>query len=246
MRICAYDLRAVNARYHLNCYAKFKAYSGESMGRPVKSEGAFEILCKFIRESDECQFSINELQAKLKEFAATDENVYSNIHLKRLISQHYGENVILTTKHKQAVFSFRDSLQDVLTDSWYTKRQQSNVKERDRIIEAAVAIIRQDIQSQVYEIDEYPSYDCIERGGDDLVPESLRMFTDLLTSRRNQHQTAELDVKLKRKRLFINHSIIAMCRPRSFISPLRLALSLYLNRKFASRNLIDCLFNLGM
>lgn len=106
----------------------------------------------------------------------TNENVYTNKHLKNLVCEHYGEKVIFSTNYKQGIFSFIDSLQDVLTDSWYKKRQQSNAKERNRIIEAAVAIIRQDIQSKVYEMSEYPSYESIERGGDDLVPAHINIL----------------------------------------------------------------------
>lgn len=78
LRISAHDLIAVGAQYHLNCYATFKTRRSEQVGRPAKSKVAFEKLCSFIDNSDECQYSTNELQAKLMELDESREEVYSN------------------------------------------------------------------------------------------------------------------------------------------------------------------------
>ena len=43
----------------------------------------------------------------------------------------------------------------------------------------------------------------------------------------------------------ISHALIAAFRPRSFISPLLLAIGIYLHQKYASRELIDILNSLG-
>lgn len=49
---------------------------------------------------------------------------------------------------------------------------------------------------------------------------------------------------VSRKSIAIAHSLISACRPRSFISPVLLAISVYIHRKYASRELIDILSSL--
>ena len=48
-----------------------------------------------------------------------------------------------------------------------------------------------------------------------------------------------------RRCVAIAHSIISACRPRLFISPLLLALAVYVHRKYGSRELVDILNSLG-
>lgn len=242
------DLNAVNGQYHLSCYALLKKDSKiHTRGRPVdtKSKTAFVELCKYIETSDECQFSMEELQSKLKEISGSDNDVYSANHLKTLISDHFKSNVKYTSTKKLRLFTFTDKISDTIyTEKWYADRKETKEERKDRIIRTAAEFIREDVRLEPYEMHEYPSFDEIEQGGSQLVPESLRIFTEILTKRKARSD--ESQEKLKRQQLFINQALISICRPRSFLSPIRLGLSLYLNRKFGSRHIIDILYNLGM
>ena len=63
----------------------------------------------------------------------------------------------------------------------------------------------------VYNLSEYPTFEDTKNGSS-LISESLKL-----------------------------HSLIATCRPRSFVSPPLLAISVYLHCKYASREMIDIL-----
>ena len=52
-------------------------------------------------------------------------------------------------------------------------------------------------------------------------------------------------IKNKRRQLTISHSITAAALPRSFVSPILLAVFLYENSKLESRELVDLLSSLG-
>ena len=51
---------------------------------------------------------------------------------------------------------------------------------------------------------------------------------------------------MKRKCAAIGQAIIAACRPRSCISPILLALTTFIQKKYGSRELIDILSSLGL
>jgi len=59
-----------------------------------------------------------------------------------------------------------------------------------------------------------------------VVPETLRLFVDRVVK---EEKTGE-EVTLERKCINIQQSIIAATRPRSFISPIQLGLSVLLHR----------------
>ena len=105
----------------------------------------------------------------------------------------------------------------------------------------AAKIIREDIQSKIYNNTCYPATEHMFHNEDDLLPESLKLFVQAVTSSKNGDPNV-----LYRKRLMIYHSIISMCRQRTFISPIQLAVGVYCLRHYGSRQLIDILHSLGM
>lgn len=52
--------------------------------------------------------------------------------------------------------------------------------------------------------------------------------------------------KINKKVATMSHCIITCARPRSFLSPILLGLSSMIHKKYASKGLIDSLFNLGL
>ena len=75
-----YDLIAAEVKYHHDCQVSF--YAGkpppnddekdgqQHAGRPVdaRRQKAFEMLCRHIRISDECQYSLNKLDSLMNDF----------------------------------------------------------------------------------------------------------------------------------------------------------------------------------
>lgn len=241
------DLEAVSAQYHLNCYASFtREQKSHTRGRVIntKSKLAFDELCVYINEGDECQYSMEQLQTKLREISQSEEELYDAKYLKKMILEYFGSQVVYSSTRRTSLFSFKDKCIDFCAEKWYNDRKQSQEEERLRIIKTAAQIIREDIQLKIYNMEEYPTFEQIEDGGTELIPESLHVFMKTLTARK--HRADDLLKKIQRMRLFINQALISMCRPRSFLSPLQLGLSVYLERKFGSKQIIDVLNNLGI
>lgn len=169
--------------------------------------------------------------------------MFHDKYVRKLILEHFGSNVTYSANTKISLFSFKDAVNDILTDKWYSDRKESAEDEKTRILKAAAQILRDDIQLKVYDMTEYPSFDEMEGNCLDLVPLSLRNFTEYLTERKRRSD--ESQSKLQKKQMFLNEMIVSMCRPRSFISPMQLGLSVYFHRKFGSKHIIDVLNHLG-
>ena len=64
------DLVAAEAKYHRTCAQNFltKNEKTQSVGKPIDGvkEHAFHELCKFLDETDECQYSVSELLDYMK------------------------------------------------------------------------------------------------------------------------------------------------------------------------------------
>ena len=110
-----------------------------------------------------------------------------------------------------------------------------------RVVEKAAEIIRQDIRSAVCEVDTYPPSTKLFSDASASVPKSLLFLIEEIVIK-NIKSTVE---PLKKKSTAICHAIMSAVRPRSFISPLLLAVTVHFHRYFGSRRLIDILSSLG-
>lgn len=73
-----------------------------------------------------------------------------------------------------------------------------------------------------------------------MIPGLLKHFLHKLLDQKGRN-----DVVTNRRCTAIAHAIISACRPRSFISPVLLAVAMYIHGKYASRELIDILSSMG-
>lgn len=64
---------------------------------------------------------------------------------------------------------FLGTAHDILPTQWY---------ERLRIFQTAAATIKEDIQAKVYDSKHYPTFEDIEDGGKDLIPDTLKVFME--------------------------------------------------------------------
>ena len=218
-----HDLPAAEGRYHRTCYPEFfrKAHS-HTPGCPQTHEKstAFERLCDHIESSSECQYSISELESMLCDFVSGGDS-YSTKHLKRKLQDHYGNKVTITNvPGKPCIFTFHEYSHKILHDRWYTDRCSSEKDERKWVVETAACIIRQDIRAMVYDSSTYPEPKDITC----TAPESLDTFIHnvIYHSSKTEHSP---------KHEAIMQSIIAATRPRSFLSPLLLGITVCIHRK---------------
>lgn len=121
------------------------------------------------------------------------------------------------------------------------KKKQNEADERLRIVRTAAAIISEDIRSQIYDTDYYPSPENFLDDAEKDVPETLKLFLKeiIIKTKRKSRD------KYFKKCTSIAHSIIAATRPKSFVSSLQVGLAAYLHSKFGSKNLVNVISALG-
>ncbi|KAJ0169956.1 hypothetical protein K1T71_014562 [Dendrolimus kikuchii] len=170
-----YDLLAAEAHYHRDCYAIFLKHStGAKMGRP-KDEAtnlAMEDIFTNIENSDDCQFTLNELQNVCK----TTTLDYRTIKLR--VKVKYGDKIIITEKSGASTFiCLVDNHHDILNQAWYEKKM-NKTEERLRVLDAAAAIIREDIQTAVFDNCNYPPPSRMLEDLNNEIPESLTYLVE--------------------------------------------------------------------
>lgn len=173
------DLVAAEAKYHRNCAQEFLSNSAtqKSVGKPpdAQKQAAFNELCAFLDENDECQYALSDLM-KLMETYMNGEESYSLQYFKQKLKERYQEDIIITSlPGKSSIVSFRDSAHRILREKWMADRAADNAGENERIIEMAASIIRDDIRTSVFDLNEYPTLDNTENGLS-MIPGSLKLF----------------------------------------------------------------------
>ncbi|CAH2090972.1 unnamed protein product [Euphydryas editha] len=149
-----YDLVAAEAKYHRDCYANFlRPSTGAKMGRP-KDEAtnlAMEEIFTYIENSDDCQFTLNELQEVCKTTTLDNRTIKLRLKVK------YGDKLIITEKSGASTFiCLVDNYHHILNQAWYENKKMNKTEERLRVLDAAAAIIREDIQTAVFDNSNYP------------------------------------------------------------------------------------------
>lgn len=237
------DLVAAEAKYHRNCAQDFlsKSETQKSVGKPpvALKQSAFNELCAYLDKNDECQYAVSDLMEIMETFLHGEEG-YSMKYLKQKLKERYQDDIIITNlPGKSSIVSFRDSAHRILRERWMAHRAADKAEENERIIEMAASIIRDDIRLSVFDLSEYPSLEDTENGLS-MIPGSLNFFLHKLLDPKGKNTGV-----LSRRCTAIAHSLISACRPRSFISPVLLAIALYIHRRYASRELIDILSSIS-
>lgn len=240
---CVPDLVAVGARYHRTCISHvYHALPAEAVqkGRPTgdKVDKAMEGIYLFLKEnSDECQFSMNELLNQISGDFVPDMRTVKT-HLK----DKYGDDILINERQgRDCVVCFRNTGFKILSEKWYEEKKKDYREERLRVIREASAIIREDIRGVVYDKNNYPPSDEFVKNVEAAVPESLQVF---LTTMITKDKRSALEQWTK-KCTAIAHSIISAVRPRSFLSPLQIGVGTFLYKKFGSKSLINILSAMG-
>lgn len=246
-RICTLsDLIAAEACYHTDCFTSFKTVTkSNERGRPkIKScASVFDRLCCVIDENEECQYTLAELKNIMLSISESTEHLYSDKHIKDLMKQRYGSKLLCTTlPNTTCIFTLRSSADKYLIEKWQYEKESNAEDEKLRIVRAAATIIRDDIRGAFYNLNEYSSFRNLEEDGQSVIPETLKCFTENVT----KLKSGNCPKSLRRKQLTINHAIIATCRPRSFQSTIHVAVSVYLYRKYGSKNLINLFHSMGV
>lgn len=237
------DLVAAEAKYHRACAQEFLSNPQKlkPVGKPVDVQriSAFNELCAYIDDNDECQYAVSDLMEHMETFLNGEEG-YSLKYFKQKLKERYKDDIIITSlPGKSSIVSVRESAHRILRERWVADQAADKACENERIIEMAASIIRDEIRLSVYDLGEYPTLEETENGSS-MIPESLKLFLHKLLDPKGKNAAV-----VSRRCTAIAHSVISACRPRSFISPVLLAIAVYIHRKYASRELIDILSSIS-
>ncbi|KAB0797138.1 hypothetical protein PPYR_08132 [Photinus pyralis] len=242
------DLVAAEGRYHKLCHDNFfKPLKVTPPGRPSDKlcDKAFSSLCSYINDNLEmCQFSLNDLHEKMESYLPTENKdcMWSKTYLKGMLIACYQDRINTAQVGTNLILTFKEYAEKILSDQWYNSRNKDEESECVRIITAAAKILRENIRRQVYEINTYPTNSEFQNGGQDCIPDNLKIFLRTLF---NQTSSDKENLTTERKMVSLSNAIIAIIRPKSYISPVLLGLGIHLHRKFGSKDLLSILHALG-
>lgn len=156
--ICVDDLVASEAQYHQTCYIHFfkTLSSSGKRGRPEVSDitSAMEIICSFMENSDECQFSLEELLNLVEGYKPNEKTV------KTKLIEKYGDSIVIASNsNKKTTICFKGISNEILTNAWYTNKKVNKEEERLRILKTAATIITDDVKLNIYDTSFYESSD---------------------------------------------------------------------------------------
>jgi len=212
---------------------------GGKSGRPEDNSIilAMEEIFTYIENNDDCQFSLQELKGICKNIVPNNRIIKKRLKLK------YDNRIIITEKQgKLTIICFIDKQHDVLNKVWYESKKQNIGEERFRILKTSATILREDIQSVMCDTKNYPPPSQMFENINREIPESLTYFLELLILKNKRHKLENLKLICTT----IGHCIMAAIRPRSFISSLRLGLSVFFHRRFGSKRLIQIFSSFGL
>lgn len=177
------DLVAEEAQYHDDCRKSFFAPIYKRHGSKDTSDDdyitkAMNEIYNYMESNSDCQFSMEDLRAAVSGQVPNDKTIKAN-----LLSE-FGDRVTIVSgsnHYKVSTICFRDTGLKLLSDSWYEARNSQASDERLRIVKKAAEIIRQDIQSQVYDTTTYPPSDDFLKEANDIIPSSLQKFLEEVT-----------------------------------------------------------------
>ena len=221
-------------------FYKYRPRTRQGAGRPsgkcdVIKESLFVELCNYLDSHETGQFTMSDIMGIIRTLAPEQDEVYCAKYLKEKLIKHYGKELILTTDPgKETVYTFLDIGNRVLRENHY----KSGLS-RDDTIKMAATLIADDIKTKQYDLSKYPKFENMSEN--QLIPESLSLLLNELVKSKATVKASSVE----RKRIAIGHSIIAAMRPRSFVSPILLAISVYVNTKLESRELVDVLSSLS-
>ncbi|KAJ8884191.1 hypothetical protein PR048_016048 [Dryococelus australis] len=159
-----------------------------------------EKIYSYMEGNDDCQFSMNEFMA------AVTENQ---------LNENYGDSVLFKPGSNQfniPIICSRYVGHKLLNDAWYNKREKNDNNERMKIVRSAADIIRQDIQSHIYDSHMYPPSDDFVKNVDCLPPTLLTFLQEVINKKTKRvEETSE-------KCIAIAHAITSAVRPRAFLS----------------------------
>ena len=201
-------------------------------------QATFQQVIDELLENEKEQTTVGEIADRVSELC---NDSYSLPYTKKKLVEYFGDtlhisqidnrpNVVTIKRHVgEIIHKFRIDHQE----------QDGEAEQKSKIIKAAAALIRSEIDAMQTNRDIYPNIS--ELGDRDkhrgFVPDTLLLFLSEIF----RGKKTENDLKITS----IGHCIMQLARPRTIISPLLFGLTMDLHWEFGSRNLIEKLYEKG-
>lgn len=141
-----------------------------------------QIQC-YLDQNKDSQISLDELLEQVTGIKPSVKTVKSRP------KEIYGDRILISlVKSHKSVICFRDTGDKILKETWYTSKCKDENEERLRIVTAAAMIIKQDVQSRVYETSHYPPSGTFLNDAENVITESLKVFLELLLTKKNDEK----------------------------------------------------------
>lgn len=166
------DLKIIGAKYHEPCYDSLRnsaaSHSVEKKSHEVSLiDMAMEAIYQYIEQSDDCQFSLDELRNVI-----STEYLPDNKTIKARLISHYGDNIILSSKFAYStLICFKNK--HILSQQLLSEKCNTIEEKEIRILQAAGKIIRREIRSEIYCNDYYAASDKMFADINECIPKSL-------------------------------------------------------------------------
>ncbi|XP_053398129.1 uncharacterized protein LOC123551553 [Mercenaria mercenaria] len=245
------DLPAADAAYHQICSSNFR--TGKNIpeefqiqpasskkrkpGRPEDEQAhdAFLEVMKYLKENDDEQVTIKQLQDKMVELCG--DKAYSITYPKQKIIQHFGEAAIITEINGKANVTLRRTASSILHDFYRHENSENTESEKLKLIKTAAKLIKSDIKSKEVDKTLYPDSLSIEarEANKEFLPDSLYLLLRVLFNEK------DADEKISA----IGHAIMQGTRPRAIIAPLQFGLAVSAHHLTGSKYIVELLNSIG-
>lgn len=205
----------------------------------VNVNDAMDQIIDYIENNRDCQFSLSELINVVPDNPPTPKTI------RRRLEEYYAEDLVVSNyQGLSTLFCFKKKHHDILNKSFVESNLEAE-DENSRKIKEVADIIRTEICKTIYINDNYPASDEMfsQKQLIDVVPPSLQLLLNEIIAKNKRGKNN--DNVLDKKTTSIAHAIMSAVRPRSFLSPLQVGLSVTLHKKFGSRKVIDLCHALG-
>ena len=148
-----------------------------------QQKSAMKEIYKFIKNSDDCHFTVDELKNVSTNVALDNRTIKIRLKVK------YGSRIIITEKPGKFI-CFIDNCQDILSQAWSDKKNLNEKEERLKILKAAAA--RNDIRSCVFDNTMYPPSSRMFENINTDIPDSLSYFLEQVILKNKRHNMEHL------------------------------------------------------
>ena len=153
------------------------------------------------------------------------------------LKEKYKDRIIISSKDGAAdIITLQESVDQILRTFHSEQKGADNANMKSIILKAASKLLKSDINDVISTPNHYPSVDYLNPTENlCYIPSSLQTLLNSLF----------VGTEKSRKVSSIGQCIIQACRPRSFLAPLQIGLSVQLHHHFRSRHLIETLNSFG-